>query len=313
MPYESCSCGCGSGWWSDERIDSSVDDYYDDDYDSDSDDYDSDDYDSDDGRLIHSYEYKPHPVFHGDGPLYLGAEIEVAAYNEREVARNAQQWLGDIGYLKSDSSIGGGVEIVTHPMSYRFAMDSFPWDMLPSLQAMGAQATRNTGIHVHVSRAGFASPSHVYRWYKFIYRNEADVVKLARRESDQWAPFTREARRSAKDVAKPPQRRRIIQDRYGYRYNAPTPAETLGRYQAINVTNAETFELRIFASSLDPAEVKTTLAFAAATVEYTRGLTSHDVARHGGWTWPAFTGWAASRPEFGPLHHLALEVQPCVS
>jgi RNA-directed DNA polymerase len=34
--------------------------------------------------------------------------------------------LGRLGYLKADSSIGTGFEIVTHPMSYDWAMANFP-------------------------------------------------------------------------------------------------------------------------------------------------------------------------------------------
>lgn len=252
-----------------------------------------DDDDDDDGGYIRSYSYKPDPVFHGDGPLYLGAEIEIyTGYQTTELARLATTHLGGLGYLKDDSSIGGGFEMVTHPMSYSYAMESFPWGMLTELEAGGGAATDDTGIHVHVNRDGFSSPCHMYRWMKFVYRNQPDVIKVARRQSYNWAPFSSDARSRIKHYAKG--------DR-GY-----------DRYNAINVTNRATLELRIFASSLNPGEVKAALAFAAASVEYTRKLTAYDITNHNGWEWSAFASWVADQPEYQPLAAQLESLASCV-
>ncbi|MEV7230897.1 hypothetical protein AB0M79_28315 [Polymorphospora sp. NPDC051019] len=249
--------------------------------------------DGDRGGLVFDYDYRPRPIFHGTGPLFLGPEIEIATPGHRDwsCAELANSHLGRLGYLKNDSSIDGGFEIVTHPMSYRWAMDNFPWRMLDELAAAGCEATNRTGIHVHVSRDGFTSPSHVYRWMKFIYRNERQVTTLARRTSREWAAFTDDDRRAVKDYAKGTR---------GY-----------ARYRAINTGNSDTFELRIFASSLDPRQVQAALGFAAASVEYTRALTAHDIARDGGWTWPAFVDWLTARPAYAPLTQ-QLEALACV-
>ena len=246
--------------------------------------YDDDD-DDDEGRfdgLVHDYGYRPHPVFHGDGPLFLGPEIEVATpYSAgAECARIADEHLGDLGYLKEDSSIGEGFEIVSHPMTYDWAMAHFPWPMLPELRAAGCNTPASTAIHVHLSRAGFSSDCHTYRWMKFIYRNQPQVVRLARRHSERWAAFTDDDRRAVRDYVK---------GGYG------------ARYRAINTNNAATLELRIFAGSLEVEQVQAAFAFAAASVEYTRSLSAHSISRHDGWTWPAFTGWLAERPQYAPL------------
>jgi|tagenome__1003787_1003787.scaffolds.fasta_scaffold20798803_2 hypothetical protein len=250
-------------------------------------DYDDLDFDG----LVHDYSYKPRPVFHGTGPLYLGPEIEIETplWSERECARIASQLLGSLGYLKTDSSIGNGFEIVTHPMSYDWALANFPWTMLTRLSRAGCTATASTGIHVHVSRAGFTSTCHAYRWMKFIYRNQRQVTAVARRRCDQWAAFTDQDRRAVKEYAK---------GAYG------------NRYRAINTNNVDTFELRIFASSLNPREVQAALGFAAASVEYTRHLTVDTIAHAGGWTWPAFASWLAERPTYRPLSE-QLEALQC--
>ncbi|MFE7802875.1 hypothetical protein [Nocardia sp. NPDC057440] len=84
------------------------------------------------------------------------------------------------------------------------------------------------------------------------------------------------------------------------------------RHEAINVCPEQTFELRIFASSLHPQQVQAALAFAAGSVEYTRHLTAADIARRRGWDWTAFTTWLRGRPDYSPL--LAeLEALACAS
>ncbi|MEV4517867.1 hypothetical protein AB0K00_54020 [Dactylosporangium sp. NPDC049525] len=241
---------------------------------------------------IYQYSFKPAPQFHGAGPLFLGLELELETPygDQRSCVTRANRRLGRLGYLKRDESINCGFELVTHPMAYQWAIERFPWTLLTELRELGCRAEDNVGIHVHVSRAGFDSPCHVYRWMKLVYRNESQVTTLARRSSPRWAAFDDDDRRAVKDYAK---------GAYGRRYTA------------INTSNVATFELRVFASSVDPGEVQAALAFAAASVEYTRDLTAHDILR-GGWSWASFAGWVAAQPQFAPLTQ-QLEALSCVS
>lgn len=232
--------------------------------------------------LVYQYSYKPDPTFHGAGPLYLGLELEINTPRRDldEAAGLAASCLGDLGYLKEDSSINHGFEIVTHPMSHDWAATRFPWEMLTKLRGMGCSPDGN-GLHVHVSRAGFDGPVHIYRWLKFFHRNQREVISIARRESRDWAAFSDASRRNAKGFAK---------------------GQAWGdRYSAINTNPTTTLELRIFASSLDEQEVKAALDLAVASVEYTRTLSTRDIACHGGWRWAAFRGWVECRPEYAAL------------
>ncbi|MFB7720174.1 amidoligase family protein [Nocardia sp. NPDC056100] len=240
--------------------------------------------DHDDRVFDHSY--KPDPVFHGAGPVYLGLELELktSGHALEDCVDAALSQLRGLGYLKEDGSIGygNGFELVTHPMSYDWALEHFPWPVLREMRSRGAYIDDGVGIHVHVSREGFTSPAHVYRWMKFIYRNESWATRLARRSSDEWASFDPDMRAEIAHFAKG--------DRFGY-----------GRYHAINVCPRDTLEVRIFASSLDPQQVQAALAFVAASVEYTRTLTSGDVATRRGWEWTAFVTWVRRHPIYLPL------------
>ncbi|MFI9410136.1 hypothetical protein [Nocardia gamkensis] len=231
------------------------------------------------------YSYKPDPRFHGEGPLFLGLELEIIVPNYRygECATVAAEHLGSLGYLKQDSSIRpNGFELVTHPMSYRYAIDRFPWPLLEALEDLDCDTDSSVGLHVHASRDGFDSPAHIYRWMKLLYRNESAVSTIARRRS-RYAPFDRTARARAKDTAKGPQH-----------------ALGLERYQAINPYPRKTLELRVFASSLDIQRVQAALAFTTASIHYTRGLRVSDV-RAGGWEWGRFAAWVADHPDYQPL------------
>lgn len=245
----------------------------------------------DESDLIHAYEYKPYPEFHGAGPLFLGLELEIHAPwhgGSAECAQLAVSHLGELGYLKNDSSVDDGFEIVTHPMGYAWALANFPWTMLTELAGQGCATSEDTGLHVHVSRAGFDSPCHSFRWMKFLYRNRTAVVRLARRSSEQWAAFTDEDRRAVKHYVK---------------------GAHSARYRAINTGNDDTFELRVFASSLKVGDVQAALGLAAASIEYTRHLTVPQIVA-GGWDWSAFAGWVRSRPEYAPLRE-QMEVLVC--
>ncbi|WP_228835251.1 amidoligase family protein [Nocardia abscessus] len=231
------------------------------------------------------YSYKPDPRFHGEGPLYLGMELEVIVPDHRysEAVSVVGDHLGRLGYLKQDSSIHPtGFELVTHPMSYRYAIERFPWPLLGALEELDCETDSTVGLHVHASRDGFDSPAHVYRWMKLLYRNESAVSTLARRRSP-YAPFDRTARARVKDTAKGPQH-----------------AVGLARNQAINPYPRKTLELRVFASSLDVVRVQAALAFTAASIDYTRRLRVSDV-RAGGWDWARFAAWVHTQPDYQPL------------
>ncbi|ALG14554.1 hypothetical protein AOZ06_04865 [Kibdelosporangium phytohabitans] len=231
---------------------------------------------------MHSYSYKPKPKFQGDGPLFVGIELEVSTPDGRvrDAAHTVLKHLGTVGYLKEDSSIRGqGFEIVSHPMSYAWAMEQFPWTFLDSLTWLGCDADAN-GLHVHVSREAFDGPCHLYRWMKFFYRNQRQVVTLARRGSNPHADFGSGGRRNIKHYAK---------------------GEKSNRYQAINTQNDATLELRVFAGTLKRQQAQAAIGLAVASVEYTRLLSTRDIVRCGGWEWPAFAAWVSERSEFAPL------------
>lgn len=234
--------------------------------------------DQEDGT-IHGYGFKPRPQFHGTGRVFLGLELEVETpyRGKNKLAGIADGQLSGLGYLKDDSSISNGFELVTHPMTPDYAAESFPWEMLTELESHGCEADESCGIHVHVNRDGFDGAPHVFKWLRLIYRNASHVQRIARRESNRWASFTGystytdDCKRFAKG------------------------SRSGERYVAVNVNNEHTFEVRAFASSLNPVEVRAALELVSGSVEYARQLSVFDIVNDGGWNWDSFMGWAESQ------------------
>ncbi len=240
------------------------------------------------GRVIRSYSYKPKARFQGSDRhgLFLGMELEIfcsRSADVQSVARAVQSDVGRTAYIKSDGSISHGFELVTHPMSYEYAMSEFPWQVLKTMDDAGSFATEGSGIHIHASRKGFAGPAHEYRWMIFLYRNQRQAQVIARRVSSNWASFSPEQRRRAKDIATKKHR-------------------DTERYRAINQLNTDTVEVRIFQSSTDEQTVKATIGFVHASIEYARVIRARDVLHDDAWSWKAFAKWVKAQKIYAPLY-----------
>lgn len=249
---------------------------------------------------IHNYSYRPFLQFNSlpgevrrerdrygadrDRTLYMGFELEVEV-SRGSRADAARRLVGDgarIGadiYLKEDSSIDHGFEIVSHPMTLDYAMGRFDWSLLRAMRLDGTLTTpSNCGLHVHVSRAGFAGPAHEYRWLLFIYRNQEIFTVLADRRSS-YAQFDLAHRATFADLA---------------RGRTPAYAE---RYAAVNTENEATLEVRLFASTLYVNRLKAALQLVESTVVYTRSLATGKIIADGGFSFAEYVAWLRQSPE----------------
>lgn len=239
---------------------------------------------------IHDYSYKPDPIFYSTDSentrLYFGIEIEVEAKgSDWGVRKNAAEYAYrleddyDLAYLKSDGSLTCGFEIVTHPMTHAYYKQEAQelWNTTDKLKEMDMMSwgTKTCGIHIHVSRAGFAGGAHQHRFLQLIYHNKDFYSELAGRESDNWAKFT---------------------DVLDYRTGKPSFAKKIknhrdtDRYSAVNTINRNTLEMRIFKGSLNQNFIKASIDLAHASVEYTRVMSLQEI-KDGALTPSAFMGY----------------------
>ena len=219
---------------------------------------------------INDYSFKPTPIFHytpeKPSKTFFGFELEVEAVHETistgvDIVRNYV--TDDLVYLKGDSSLNDGFEIVTHPMTHDWAMEKFPLEMIEKLRRAGYRSwdTDTCGLHVHASRTSFVDRSHLWKWTYLINKNNRECIELAGRNS-HYAQFY--GVKPTSDIV----------------LRKEMPRE---RYVAINLNPAHTVEVRIFRGSLRVPRVKTALDFMQSTIEFANKLTIKDASAGNTW------------------------------
>lgn len=221
-------------------------------------------------RLVHNYWYKPEPIIsrrnrESDRALTFGLEVEAeykpAEYSIEALA-SAAQCVTDIAdgrvYLKRDSSVSTGFEIVSHPASLASHMYDAHWTGILNKCSRHGMRSHDAktwggscGLHIHVGRAQLgrdgAERDAVVRKVKIlVYKHWAEMVKFSRRSEQQledWA--CRElGERGISRLA-----------------NSSDPAATAetyisttnthgDRYKAVNCEHAATIEFRLFNGTL---------------------------------------------------------------
>ena len=195
---------------------------------------------------IHDYYYKPDPIFYGQGPRFFGVELEIDGAGESDSKANHVMEVGNEEtehiYCKHDGSLDDGFEIVSHPMSLDYHMNRMPWaEIIAKARELGytSHQAGTCGLHVHVSRDAFGDTEAkqdeaIARVLYFFEKNWNELLNFSRRtrrQLDQWAA------------------------RYGYK---DQPRELLdqvkkgraNRYTAVNLTNEDTVEFRMFRGTL---------------------------------------------------------------
>ena len=197
-------------------------------------------------EAIHEYSYTPDLVFHGKGLRHFGVELEID--NGGTVSNHAKRLLeianrdAENLYIKTDGSLDEGLELVTHPMTLEYQLNEMPWaEILRKAQNMGylSHAAGTCGLHVHISRLAFGCTYE---------QQEAAIARLLYFVEKFWAELLRFSRRTQSQMNR-------WAARYGIRL---TPSEQMnhaknscaGRYTAVNLTNADTVEIRMFRGTL---------------------------------------------------------------
>lgn len=214
---------------------------------------------------IHSYAFKPKDYVYSKMPwentMYLGIELEVETKGDREdKAEQVIAWLDKEGleklvYLKEDSSLENGFEIVFHPITLQAIHKKFPMrKFLLYLHKIGLTSYEEgtCGLHVHLSKKKMTGTSQ-YRGKLFFYKCQSYLKKLSARQDGRgdWS------------------------DSYIFNYckfDSAMPSslrQEFGKYSAFNVSASPfTVELRLFRGTLKYDRFQASLQFADAFGEW---------------------------------------------
>lgn len=165
--------------------------------------------------------------------LYMGVELEIECSDRPGDSEIIYQHSLEerLFWQCYDGSLSDGIEIITHPSTLDVHQSTlFPYEaMFAALLKNGARSHNagSCGIHVHLSRSYFTK-AHLTRFVHFINHQEEFLKVIARRGSGTWAGYS-------------PKKMKLLDRRdLAGRY----------RYEAVNLTNAKTVELRIFKGTL---------------------------------------------------------------
>ena len=195
--------------------------------------------------------------------MYLGIELETD-YNDSadEVADAIAYWYdGDAIECKEDGSLDEeGVEIVSQPMTPLHHLTSDMWERITSIVKEHGGKSHDAGtcgLHIHISRAYFKDHDAVYRLDRLFHVFERQFIEFSRRSGSQmdWCEIDDDSElRDEKDVE---DRKAIWYRKKNSGYRA--------RYQAVNDTNYNTVEIRLWRGTLNVETIR-------ATIEMTTGL-----------------------------------------
>lgn len=196
---------------------------------------------------IKSYNYKPEPIFYGSGNLFMGVELEIDkggeydkhASNILDVANRSCEHI----YCKHDGSINNGFEMVSHPMTYDYHLNTMNWhEVFDTAIEMGYRShqTKTCGLHIHVNRSAFGKD----------YETQEEVIgRIVFFVEKHWNELLKFSRRTEANI-----------NRWASRYGISTTAKDtyknakdkrMGRYVAVNLENYDTIEFRLFRGTLN--------------------------------------------------------------
>ena len=195
---------------------------------------------------IEEYGYKPTPIFYGNGKRYFGVELEVDDGGKDNDNAASLKSIANIHeeniYIKSDGSLEDGFEIVSHPMTLDYHMESMNWkELLQEAVAMGYRShqTSTCGLHVHVNRNAFGDNQ----------AEQEDVIsRILFFVEKHWNELFTFSRRSSYNMSR-------WSARFGFEKTGKQILEKAksgcnGRYVAVNLNNYHTIEFRLFRGTL---------------------------------------------------------------
>lgn len=225
--------------------------------------------------FLHDYLYKPSPIFYGDipegktsTPFYVGLELEIDDGDDTNSCARELDAITDAIYLKTDSSLNHGIEIVTHPCTIDYHLNIMPYDRICDVARNYGFLSHNTetcGLHIHVNRDYFGSS---------VNTQDLQIAKLLILMDHMWDELVTFSRRSSYQLDNYAQKN-------NFKHEVGEPFATipyklveqkaLGRYQALNITNEHTIEFRFFRGTLNVDTIKAAIQLVHAMCKYVKG------------------------------------------
>ena len=206
-----------------------------------------------DKDIIHSYGYKPEPIFYKleneKNEEFLGIELEIDDGNDFSVLKEVQELLNNLIYWKTDGSLNDGAEMVSYPCTIKKWLTlkdtmSNVFELLKNAN-FRSHDTSTCGLHIHVSRKSLGDTTEQQNavidrilLLTEVFKNE--LKKFSRRKNYHYCKFASESgsyysESNMEDLEKC---KRFKNNNYD-------------RYLVLNNNNSNTIEFRVFRGTLN--------------------------------------------------------------
>lgn len=215
---------------------------------------------------VHSWDYRPEVVFerpyHRSDVLHVGIELEMELGEQCEREVTQENTCGELIYYKHDGSLDDGVEMVSQPRTVEWYGNDKLRSMLNQYRQMGLKShdTNTCGLHVHIDR----------RYYGNTEIEEAKLLIVFCKYWQKIVRFSRRRDESIEQWTKRPPVSLYENDDDDIMRNKTQTAKNCGRYHAVNLTNRNTIEIRIFRGTLRTRTFLAAIQFVQCVVDYCR-------------------------------------------
>lgn len=209
---------------------------------------------------------------------YMGFELEVdstSAVKRNWIVNELKNKFGDFFHYEEDGSLRYGWENISQPASLSYHMENMTAykEMFSILSDNGLRShdTNTCGFHIHIDREYFENKqdSAIAKLLYIFEKYRSELMIFSRRteqESDSWAR-SRKSETNNKSWIK-----KAVKDSKGYQDHSL-------RYYAVNLTNSETVEIRLWKGTLNPKTFESTLRFTARLAEICKNITAVELSK----------------------------------
>lgn len=200
-----------------------------------------------DGLIADYHDHSNFLEFFGDDNgktvPYLGVELEIdkGRNNNDECAEYTKDCFPDnFIYFEYDRSLNDGFENITQPatLEFHYGLKNNYNEMFKNAVCMGFRShnTRTCGLHIHFNRDFFRENEELYvtRLLYLVEKFWDELVKFSRRDIESLNRWAKKYDKAPEDVVN----------------EWKTKGCYLNRYQAVNLTNDNTIEFRMFRGTL---------------------------------------------------------------
>ena len=228
---------------------------------------------------LEDYGHTPAYIFKTSGSadpypsLFMGIELETESNRRFEMAHALR--ASRFGYLlecKKDGSLTDGCEIVTQPCTPDYHLNSGMWPLITQI-CLDHDATSHDngdcGLHIHVSKPFFGDRDSAYECAylidTWVNANRGEFKRFSRRSDYQlseWARFS--------DVNYP----KAFDHTQKIAHYIFEKGDS--RYLAINTTNYDTIEFRLWRGTINLQTLRATIELTAGLCILARALRARD-------------------------------------